>query len=48
VISDRSGALGTIGNTPIVPLSRLAVRNDAEMWVKLETAEHRGDLYLAS
>jgi cysteine synthase A len=38
----RPGALASIGNTPVVRLSRLAGPDDAEVWVKLEAANPTG------
>jgi cysteine synthase len=38
----RSGALSGIGNTPVVPLSRLVGETDAQVWVKLESANPTG------
>jgi cysteine synthase A len=39
---DRPGALGAIGDTPVVRLGRLASPDDAEVWVKLEAANPTG------
>ena len=39
---DRPGALAAIGDTPIVRLSRLVGPDDAEVWVKLESANPTG------
>jgi cysteine synthase A len=39
---ERPGALASIGNTPIVRLSRLTGPGDAEVWVKLEAANPTG------
>ena len=39
---DRPGALGAIGRTPLVRLSRLTGPDDAEVWVKLEGANPTG------
>ena len=39
---DRPGALATIGETPIMRLSRLAGPGAAEVWVKLEAANPTG------
>ncbi len=39
---DRPGALGAIGNTPIVRLKRMAEPGMAEVWVKLEAANPTG------
>jgi len=38
------GILALIGNTPIVPLRRLAPQNGAEVWVKLEYANPTGSM----
>jgi cysteine synthase len=39
---DRSGGLAAIGNTPVVPLARLADDSCAEVWVKMEAANPTG------
>ena len=39
---DRPGALGAIGDTPVVRLSRLVEPGMAEVWVKLEAANPTG------
>lgn len=39
---ERPGALGAIGNTPIVQLSRIVPPGAAEVWVKLEGANPTG------
>ena len=39
---DRPGALGAIGNTPVVRLERLVEPGMAEVWVKLEAANPTG------
>jgi cysteine synthase A len=39
---ERAGALAGIGHTPLVQLSRLVGRSDAEVWVKLEAANPTG------
>lgn len=39
---ERPGALASIGNTPLVRLSRLPGPSDAEVWVKLEAANPTG------
>ncbi|HSK14866.1 MAG TPA: pyridoxal-phosphate dependent enzyme [Gaiellaceae bacterium] len=40
--SDRAALLGTIGRTPVVRLERLTRPGDAELWVKLESANPTG------
>jgi cysteine synthase A len=40
--SDRPGALGGIGHTPLVRLGALVGTDDAEVWVKLEAANPTG------
>ena len=39
---DRPGALGAIGNTPVVRLSRIVEPDMAEVWVKLESDNPTG------
>jgi cysteine synthase A len=39
---DRPGALGAIGNTPVVRLSRIVEPDMAEVWVKLESHNPTG------
>src|ERR1700758_5374048 len=39
-----SSVLDAIGNTPLVPLRRLAPRSGAEIWVKLEYANPSGSM----
>src|SRR5580765_3820911 len=39
---DRPGALGVIGNTPIVRLATIVEPGMAEVWVKLEAANPTG------
>ena len=41
---DGIGILGTIGNTPLVRLRRLAPENGAELWVKLEYLNPTGSM----
>jgi cysteine synthase A len=41
-VMERAGALAGIGHTPLVRLSRLVGRSDAEVWVKLEAANPTG------
>lgn len=40
--SDRAALLGAIGRTPVVRLERLTGPGDAELWVKLESANPTG------
>ena len=42
IAADRPGALAAIGDTPVVRLSRLVGPDDAEVWVKLESANPTG------
>jgi cysteine synthase A len=44
VAGDGIGILGTIGNTPLVRLRRLAPENGAELWVKLEYLNPTGSM----
>jgi cysteine synthase A len=39
---DRPGGLSAIGNTPVVPLARMAGEGSAEVWVKMEAANPTG------
>jgi cysteine synthase A len=41
-MDERPGALAAIGRTPIIRLSRMTARDDAEVWVKLEAANPTG------
>jgi cysteine synthase A len=41
-VSDRPGALGAIGNTPVVSLTRLVEPGMAEVWVKLQSHNPTG------